>query len=343
MRMKHGGDITQAMAQFGGTRESWLDFSTGINPRAWPIRHDLPDPIWQHLPTKADEIALLDAARAAYRVPNDITVVAAPGTQALIQWLPRLAVDGPAAIVTPTYSEHAASWRESGHKVIAIKSIDAIPEQARHIVLVNPNNPDGRIVDLAALARTASIVAKRDGWLIIDEAFADVVPAISAVGLCARYPVVILRSFGKFYGLAGLRLGFALASQPIANQIKKALGPWACSGPALMIGAAALRDDTWANATRAWLTQQADALDDVLQQAGFTTAGGTSLYRLVRHRNALAIHEQLAVQHIWCRRFDWDKSVLRFGPAKDEASLARLAAALAHRSSPVQGTITASR
>lgn len=327
--MKHGGDITQAMAEFGGTREAWLDLSTGINPRAWPIPRDLPNTVWQHLPTRVDEAALLAAARATYRAPDDVAMVAAPGTQALIQWLPRLAADGAVAIVGPTYSEHALSWRNGGHDVLCVGACDPIPDIARHVVLVNPNNPDGRVVDHATIARMVAHVAERGGWLVIDEAFADVDPDISAIQLCADHPVIILRSFGKFYGLAGLRLGFALASPSIAGRIADALGPWACSGPALIIGAAALRDQEWAKETRRWLAQQANALDQLLQNAGFSQAGGTSLYRLVRHDDATTIHTRLARQHIWCRSFNWDDSLLRFGLAPDAASLARLAEALA--------------
>lgn len=329
--MKHGGDITQAIAQFGGPRAAWLDLSTGINPRAWPIPQDLLDVIWQRLPDRTDESALLDAARRTYRVPDDVAVIAAPGTQALIQWLPRLAAGGPVAILMPTYSEHALSWRAGGHDVITIETIENIPDQARHVVLVNPNNPDGRIVDRAALARIAAVVAARGGWLVIDEAFVDAVPHKSAIDLCAQYPVVILRSFGKFYGLAGLRLGFALAAPAIAARIETAIGPWACSGPALVIGAQALSDQAWADATRDWLEQQSEALDKILQDAGSRQAGGTSLYRLVRHGDAQAIHARLARQNIWCRSFEWDHSLLRFGLPPDRPSLNRLADALAHR------------
>ncbi len=329
--MKHGGDITEAIAQFGGTRNAWLDLSTGINPRGWPVPSDLPDAIWQQLPDRSDETALLDAARQAYGAPHDVAIVAAPGTQALIQWLPRLAANGSVAVIEPTYSEHASAWRSGRHDVITIGPCDEIPKTARHVVLVNPNNPDGRIIDRAMIARIAGQVAQRGGWLVIDEAFADVAPEISAVDLCAKYPIVILRSFGKFYGLAGLRLGFALASPPIADPMREAIGPWACAGPTLIVGAAALRDHAWADATREWLNQQADALDQVLQHAGFAPAGGTSLYRLVCHIDAHAFHARLAERHIWCRSFDWDDSLVRFGLPPNDASLARLSQALAHR------------
>jgi cobalamin biosynthetic protein CobC len=326
--MKHGGDLTEAIAHYGGSPASWLDLSTGINPRPWPIPQAQPENVWQRLPSRADAEALLDAARKTYGVPDGAEVAAASGTQALIQWLPYLATPGPVAIVGPTYSEHGLAWRSAGHPVITIDHLNACPDNAVHAVVVNPNNPDGRVTDHAALARVATQLKKRGGWLVIDEAFADVDPAVSAVALCADLPVLILRSFGKFHGLGGLRLGFAIGALDMIARIATALGPWPVSGPALSIGAAALSNQPWADRTRHELQQQARALDEVLVQAGFTLAGGTALFRLVRHPRALQLHDALARRHIWCRRFDWADDLLRFGLPPDAAGLHRLAAAL---------------
>jgi cobalamin biosynthetic protein CobC len=327
--MKHGGDLTQAMARFGGAAEAWLDLSTGINPWPWPIG-EISAAAWQRLPSHADAQALQEAARASYRVPDGADIAAAAGTQALIQWLPWLAATGPVAILGPTYNEHAASWRDAGHEVIATNSIDDLPAQARHVVIVNPNNPDGRIIDHAALTSIAALMQSRGGWLVVDESFADLDPSISAVALCPDLPIVVLRSFGKFFGLAGVRLGFAVAMPAIAQKMAVALGPWACSGPALQIGAAALRDHGWAERTRSALQEQSNKLDNVLTQAGCELVGGTTLFRLVRHPEARRLHEKLAEQQIWCRSFDWADDLLRFGLPPDATGLARLAAALAH-------------
>jgi cobalamin biosynthesis protein CobC len=327
--MKHGGDLTEAMAHFGGTPAMWLDLSTGINPRPWPIPADLPMEVWQRLPSRASEDALMAAARQAYAVPADAAVVAAPGTQSLIQWLPQLADGGAVAIVEPTYGEHALAWRLAGHEVIAVADLDALPATVRHAVVVNPNNPDGRVTDRAALARAAVRLRDRGGWLVIDEAFADVDPDISAVGLCGDLPVVVLRSFGKFYGLAGLRLGFAIARPEIAQRVALALGPWPCSGPALQLGTVALRDQEWARRTRDAIKQQACELDAVLVAAGFGIAGGCGLFRLVRHPDAGRLHAALAARHIWCRRFEGAEDLLRFGLPGDHHGLDRLAKALA--------------
>ncbi len=328
--MKHGGDLTEAMARNGGTPDMWLDLSTGVNPRPWPIPADLPNAVWQRLPSRADEAALIAAAREAYAVPAGAEVVAAAGTQSLIQWLPQLASAGPVAIVEPTYNEHALAWRMAGHEVIARAGLEDLPEVVRHVVVVNPNNPDGRVASRAALARAAAQLRERGGgWLMIDESFADIEPEISAVELCVDLPVVVLRSFGKFYGLAGLRLGFAIAHQDIAQRVSLALGPWACSGPALNIGLAALRDKEWARCTRNEIQHGARELDAVLATTGFTIVGGTGLFRLVQHHDARKIHEGLAAQRIWCRRFDWADDLLRFGLPPHQHDLDRLADALA--------------
>lgn len=280
------------------------------------------------MPSRSETDALLDAARKAYGVPDGADIAAAAGTQALIQLLPYLAAHGPVAIVGPTYGEHAQAWRNAGHPVVAIDDLAACPESAFHAVVVNPNNPDGRVTDRAALTRLAAQLKRRGGWLVVDEAFADVDPAISTVGLCLDWPVVILRSFGKFYGLAGLRLGFAIGEPDIVARISAALGPWPCSGPALLIGAAALGDQPWADRTRGRLEQQARKLDQVLAKAGFAVAGGTALFRLARHPDAPRLHAALARRQIWCRSFDWADDLLRFGLPADAAGLDRLAVAL---------------
>jgi cobalamin biosynthetic protein CobC len=328
--MKHGGDLTEAIAQYGGTPETWLDLSTGINPWPWPIPQ-LPNDVWTRLPSHADEAALIAAAGRAYRVPDDIAIAIAPGTQALIQWLPQLADAGVVAIAGPTYGEHAAAWQEAGHNVIAFEPTEALPDTVRHAVIVNPNNPDGRIVDHAALIRLAGEVRDRGGWLVVDEAFADLDPATSAIAMCRGLPVIVLRSFGKFFGLAGLRLGFAIASPQVVEIICAALGPWSCSGPALAIGRAALLDAPWADRTRDLLTQQAKKLDAILAEAGWSVVGGTALFRLARHPEAKPLHMALAHDHIWCRSFDWADDLLRFGLPPDDAGLECLAKALQSR------------
>lgn len=316
------------MAQHGGAPSDWLDLSTGINPCPWPLPTALAADAWLRLPSRAENDALLAAARAAYMVPAGVDIVAAPGTQALIQWLPSLADTGTVAVVGRTYNEHALAWRRAGHDVATVDDLATAVLRGRHVVVVNPNNPDGRVFSHDELRQAARAVQRNGGWLVIDEAFADVDPQMTAAGLCSDLPIVILRSFGKFYGLAGVRLGFAVAAPAIAAGIAEALGPWSCSGPALAIGAAALADHAWATRTRESLKAMAVALDQALLQSGLTIIGGTSLFRLTRHRDATALHARLARHRIWCRRFIEAPDLLRFGLPPDDAARARLIAAL---------------
>lgn len=327
--MQHGGDPGGAETDPSRPDLPWLDLSTGINPHAWPVPDVLREAGWTRLPSRADRERLLDAAREAYGVPSGLAIVAAPGTQGLIQWLPRIAPEGGVAVLGPTYGEHAAAWRLAGRDVAEVGGLKAWPDGARHLVVVNPNNPDGRVLTHAELIAAARTCAARGGWLVIDESFADVDPASSLVGHAGDLPVVVLRSFGKFYGLAGLRLGFAISPPKIAEALERALGPWAVSGPALAIGAAALADRAWADAMRARLGEDAARLDGVLAAAGLVPAGGTSLYRLVRHPGATEIHAGLARKRVWVRQFEWAEDLLRFGLPPDPNGLQRLRLGLA--------------
>lgn len=327
--MQHGGDPGDA--ETNPSRPglpwlgcSWLDLSTGINPHPWPVPDALRDVGWTRLPSRADRERLLGAAREAYGVSPGLAIVAAPGTQALIQWLPRVVPEGGVAVLGPTYAEHAAAWRLAGRDVAEIDRVAAWPADMRHLVVVNPNNPDGHVLSRAWLIAAARTCAARGGWLVVDESFADTDPAMSLAGHAEDVPVVVLRSFGKFYGLAGLRLGFAIAPPGIIHELERALGPWAVSGPALAIGAAALANRAWADAMRVRLGEEAARLDGVLAAAGLAPAGGTSLYRLVRHPRAAAIHAALSAECIWVRRFEWAEDLLRFGLPPDSDGLERL-------------------
>ncbi len=327
--MQHGGDLSEAMKQYGQADGApWLDLSTGINPHAYPFEGALELSDWTSLPTASRHKALLDAARRAYRVPQGVDVVAASGTEALISLLPLLAPPGAVAVAGPTYGSHEMSWSQSGHAVQTL-SWRAIAESDAAIkIIVRPNNPDGHLVAREQLVALAQAAHRIGGWLIIDEAFVDLCPSETVVELAFDHPVIVLRSFGKFYGLAGLRLGFACARPDLANRLRTTLGGWAVSGPALAIGATALADEAWAAAMRARLADEQAALDAILIRHGIEIVGGTSLYRLVRCGDAVALHDKLARQRIWTRWFGWDRSLLRIGLPPDSAGYARLDAAL---------------
>lgn len=323
--LRHGGDLGAAADAFGVPPDGWLDLSTGINPIPYPIG-ELPTAVWQRLPIHADETRLSDAARAYYGPPENTALVAAPGTQAIIQLLPRLRAAGTVAIVSPTYGEHGHRWRAAGHTVTEVKD----PELANAdvIVIVNPNNPDGRATTPAALLTLARRQAARGGWLVVDEAFGDVAPKLSIVPASGEPGLIVMRSFGKFFGLAGLRLGFALGDSAIIAALADALGPWAVPGPALLLGARALLDQSWQIETRDRLADDAAKLDAMLATAGLTLVGGTTLFRLFESASAPALYEHLGRAGILVRIFDRNPAWLRFGLPGSSADWARLDRAL---------------
>ena len=218
--MRHGGDISDACARFGHPRESWLDLSTGINPHAYPLATDLASTTSRMLPNAEDLSALLSAASACYGVPRTATVVAAPGTQAIIQWLPRLVDDAPVAVVSPTYGEHSLTWRAAGFSVVECDGLDDVPAEARIVVAGHPNNPTGDLLDREQVARMLADLGRRDGIMIVDEAFVDTNPDASMIGLAEDGPIYVLRSFGKFFGLAGVRLGFLIGRGDLPDRTK---------------------------------------------------------------------------------------------------------------------------
>ena len=324
----HGGDLGEAEALLGedaGAEASWIDLSTGINPRPYPLPALDPE-LWSRLPARRDLEALIETGRAYYGAPEGADIVPAPGSEALIRILPDILPAGRAVIVGPTYGEHARAWARRG-EVRMVDEAEAT-KTGDLVVLVNPNNPDGRLVLPETLARMANAATERGGWLVIDEAFADAVPACSAVGLAAGQNVVVLRSFGKFFGLAGLRLGFAVAPPALAAKLRMRLGPWPVSGPAIAIATRALGDRKWQAASRERFSRDAAALDRLLTRAGFEIVGGTPLFRLAAHEAAEAIFFRLLRARIYVRCFGERSNRLRFGLPEGPRAFQRLQAAL---------------
>lgn len=311
----HGGGIDAAAARWGGARNDWLDLSTGINPVPYPLP-TLPPNAWTALPDEAATHALDDAARRFWRVPDAAAVLAAPGASALITRIPALAPPGTVHIPGRTYNEHAAAFAAAGWSVRTELQV----AQACARVLVHPNNPDGRRWQAGDLDGA--------GLVVIDESFADTDPGCSLMEHAARPGTLMLKSFGKFWGLAGLRLGFAIGDPARIAHLRAMLGPWPVSGPALAIGAAALDDPDWAQATRAILGRDADRLDALLAAAGARALGGTSLFRLYDTEDASRWQDRLARHRIWSRVFPYDRRWLRLGLPGSEAGWDRLAAAL---------------
>lgn len=322
----HGGDLAAAELRFGRPAEGWLDLSTGINPWSYPLP-ELDAAVWHRLPDAAAEQALRLAAAVHYGAPGAEHVVCAPGTSALIRWLPLLLPRGEVTVVGPTYAEHATGWAAAGHRV-EVRHAGDIPSGSRYVVVVSPNNPDGRRPAADELCELAVSLAGRGGLVVVDEAFADAVPEVSLAGRVGP-GLVVLRSFGKFFGLAGLRLGFALCQPELAGSLRTAMGPWAVSGPAVAVGRAALADAGWIRAMRRRLTSEAAALDRILEGAGLGVLGGTPLFRLVSAPRAWSLYEFLGQRGILVRPFAGQPRWLRLGLPGGDSGAARLAAALA--------------
>ena len=312
----HGGNLGAAARRFPGAPGPWLDLSTGISPYPYSVR--LPPEAWTRLPEPDAEAALLEVAARRYGAPSAAHVVAAPGTEILLPMLARLAPPGAALVLGPTYAGHAQAARQAGRAVGEVTSLEALTGPCNS--LVNPNNPDGRLLPRAAL------LGRR--FLVVDEAYMDATDGTqSLAGDVDQGGLVVLRSFGKFFGLAGLRLGFAITDVAMAARLRAELGAWAVSGPALAIGTAALADAAWTARTRSRLAAQATKLDAVLVAGGLQVVGGTTLFRLAEAPPGT--FEQLAQAGILTRPFDYWPGRLRFGLPPDDAGLARLAAALA--------------
>lgn len=324
-RIVHGGGITAAARQYGGRPEEWLDLSTGINPNPVSLP-EIPVSAWHRLPDQHVQERARDAARGYYR-SGDMLPLPVPGTQSVIQLLPRLAPGGGVAILSPTYGEYARTFMLAGMQVRQVSAIAELTTDDRLVVVVNPNNPDGRTLPLEQLQELHDRQREQGGILVVDEAFGDTEPAASLAPFAASMPnLVIFRSFGKFFGLAGLRLGFVIAEATILSRFEDWLGPWAVSGPALSIAASLMESDTIAIRKR--ILERHLALEAVLRRSHLDIAGGTALFALVADNRAEGIYTHLCRHRILVRKFDYARNWLRFGLAPDEEADRRLAMAL---------------
>jgi cobalamin biosynthetic protein CobC len=317
MQVEHGGALDRAMERFGGGIDDWFDLSTGINPEVFPLPPIGPE-IWNRLPDEKLLASALRAASSYYGMRSDAGISAAPGTQALIQIMPELMIKGEIAIVGPTYQEHEQSFRQAGWTVANCRSVDDIPQSAKAAVIVNPNNPDGRVIAVDLLLDLARRLDGRGGFLIVDEAFADPHPEVSIAAHAGMNGLIVLKSFGKVFGLGGLRLGFALSTSAIAQALKSRLGPWPVSGPALAIATHAFSEKQLLADYMARLSVRRTLLANGLAEAGVVEIGGTMLFSLVEFRQAHLLHEELCKQHVLTRKFGYAPQWLRFGLPLDE-------------------------
>ncbi|WP_174020940.1 threonine-phosphate decarboxylase CobD [Agrobacterium fabrum] len=325
----HGGNLGKARLMFRQVPEPWIDLSTGINPHSYP-HSPIPASAFARLPEPGATEELKQLAAAHFGAPSAQHVTLSPGTQMLMPLLAQIAINRGAqsgAVLSPAYAEHARTARMAGLTVTEVENIGDLSASG-YAVVVNPNNPDGRITDREALLALAGKMGRKGGLLVVDEAFIETGSAESLADATNGEALVILRSFGKFYGMAGVRLGFAIAYPEIAAELEARLGPWAVSGPALHIATEALTDREWQSSMRLRLAEEARRMNELLEKAGLKIAGGTSLFTLVRDERAGVLFEHLGRQGILVRIFDERPDDMRFGLPGSEAEWQRLEEAL---------------
>lgn len=322
--LHHGGRLREAAEHYGIPLDAWLDLSTGINPFGWPVPV-LPASCWQRLPERNDG---LEQAAAAYYGNTHLLPLA--GSQAAIQLLPRMRHKCRVGLLQPGYIEHAEAWRREGHEVVALtaQSIEGQLPTLDVLLLVNPNNPTADRFTTAQLRLWRAQLKQRGGWLMVDEAFMDAAAGHSLLSECGEEGLIVLRSLGKFFGLAGIRVGFLFAWPLLLQRMARELGPWHVSGPAREVARQALLDRDWQQAARLRLQQDSERLATLLRDAGLAPAAGTELFHYIPHPDAQRLHEKLATQGVFTRLFSAPPA-LRLGLPGAESEWQHLRQALA--------------
>ena len=321
--LEHGGRLRKAALDYGIAEADWLDLSSGLAP--WPFAvPEIPLRAWARLPETDDG---LEQAACDYYGASQVLPVA--GSQMAIQLLPRLRRAGKVGVLSPCYAEHAEAWRRSGYIVREVleQEVEFFLDSLDVLVVVNPNNPTGLSLTPARLLDWHARLAQRGGWLVIDEAFMDNTPQLSLASHTHQVGLIVLRSFGKFFGLAGVRLGFVLAERKLLRLLAEQVGPWAVSGPTRVLGQACLQDTEAHTRQRIRSDEARERLALLLERYGFKPQGGCALFQWLITEHAPALHEFMARRGILLRIFTHNSS-LRFGLPANAAEEARLEQAL---------------
>ena len=321
--LEHGGNLRDAARAYGRPLEQWIDLSTGINPHWYPVPPTAPN-AWHRLP-EADP-ALAAAACRYYGAPAMLPVA---GTQAAIQALPRLRAPGRVIVAAPSYAEHAHHWGQHGHSLrqVPYAQLHDAVDDCEVLVVCNPNNPTGARIAPELLLAWHARLAARGGWLVVDEAFGDTENAPSLGRHTGQTGLIVLRSVGKFFGLAGLRLGFVAAAPTLLNALAAMLGPWTVSGPAQQVALAALADTAWQQAMRARLQLEGERLRHLLARHAIA-GSGCALFQWWPEARAEDFHRHMAERGIWVRLFRHAARGIRLGLPPNEPAWQQLEQAL---------------
>ena len=327
---EHGGRLRAAAKRWAIPLDQWLDLSTGINPHGWAVP-GIPEEVWRCLPEPGD--GLEQRIRQWVGAPDAAACIALAGSQAAIMHLPRLRPPCRVGVPFPGYREHGHNWAAAGHRVIEIGNDQLADDDESWLdeldvlVWINPNNPTGQVVDPGRLLGWHQRLQRHGGWLIVDEAFVDATPELSVGQATDRHGLVVMRSLGKFFGLAGLRAGAVVGDPTIVEQLDAMIGPWSVSGPARFVMGRALADTQWQAATIERLHSESQRLADCLSRHGFEGVAGTALFKYVRHGRAAEFAGELARRGILVREFE-NPAALRFGLPGSEPEWNRLDQAL---------------
>ncbi|WP_175150435.1 threonine-phosphate decarboxylase CobD [Paraburkholderia ultramafica] len=320
----HGGNLHEAAERYEIPYAQWLDLSTGINPHGYPVP-PVPADAWRRLPDEGDDFAA--CATRYYRAPDASHVLPVAGSQAAIRTLPALLPRATVGIAPLTYSEYAPAFARAGHHVVPLDvRWENLPDALTHVVVVNPNNPTAAHLSAEKLLHWHAQSRARGGTLLVDEAFADTRPAASLAASTHLDGLIVLRSPGKFFGLAGVRAGFVLGAPALLDTLRRTLGAWTVSGPARHAVKAAFADEAWQQHMRVRLDGESARLVDLLRAQGFDTHS-TALFAWTDDARAVALHEALARRGVWTRLFTSSGSV-RFGLPASDAEWTRFAESL---------------
>ncbi|MFK5915219.1 MAG: threonine-phosphate decarboxylase CobD [Woeseiaceae bacterium] len=326
--LKHGGRILAAAEKYHIAKDDWTDLSTGLNPNGWPVPN-VPADVWQSLPEEND--GLQTAACKYYGCQACLPVA---GSQAAIQTLPTLRSHSKVGIISPTYAEHEYNWKQAGHDVVqlSIEDVEHTMNRLDVLVVINPNNPTGDLIEADQLLGWHQQLSSRGGWLVVDEAFMDMTPDKSLVLSGIKPGLIILRSMGKFFGIAGIRCGFVISDNEFLQRLAKKLGPWSLAGPTRYIAQQALLDERWQNKTQYRLNESSERLQKILSQAGLAVKGGTALFQWLEHTHAEEIYETCAKKGLLLRFFEKQTKEalpsLRFGLPGNEKQWQQLSTVL---------------
>ncbi len=280
----HGGNLQLASEKYGIQRDEWIDLSTGLNPNSYPVGK-IPSQVFYQLPY--EQPALCENAAEYY---GNVNAMAVNGSQLAIQMLPKCLPRFELLAPQLGYQEHVLHWIKAGVGVhyygaddltTAIHDIDRAlkSNSQRHLLIINPNNPTGLKFSIEQVSKWASTLAQ-DCYVIVDEAFMDVTPECSVLPLLT-HNMIVLRSFGKFFGLAGIRVGFVFANSTIREALHQHTGLWSVNGPAQHIAVQALGDKGW----------QETARIEIIENAKFSQILFTSLFEKINPKKTS--HEML--------------------------------------------------